>query len=81
MVDIVTPDNEAMFREAFCVTSGHSDKCVKETVELMAKVMGHVCVCKDLPINQILQNMEIEVFQHHLLAILKQKKCNCKNES
>jgi len=81
MVDIVTGDNEALYREAFCISTGHNMKCVDETVTTMSKVLA--CVCKtadNAPLKQVLDNMEIEVFEHHLKSILNQKECKCNNK-
>ena len=78
MVDIVTGENEALYREAFCVSTGHSIECVNETVTTMGKVMASVCKATNTnSLPQIIENMEIEVFDHHLREILKQKKCDC----
>jgi len=79
MSDIVTPENEALYREAFCVAKGHTMECVCETVTTMSKMMSAVCHnCGDIPVHKVIEDMEVEVFQHHLQKILDQKKCNCK---
>ena len=83
MVDIVTKGNEALFRKSFCIAHGHSMECVNETVETMGRLLAGVCHQTDpnIPVHEVLEQIDIEVFQHHLLAILKEKKCDCKNES
>ena len=78
MVETVTIDNEKLYREVFCVRQGHSMECVEETVALMGKVLASVYECKTTtPMNMLLENMEIEVFEKHLIDILKSKDCQC----
>ncbi len=80
MADIVTPGNEGLFRKQFSVTSGHSMECIEETAILMAKVLAGVCTSCELPpeaLHDILEKMDIEIFEKHLSAILDCKDCDC----
>ena len=80
MTDIVTSENEALYREAFCATQGHTMECVRESVIDMANVLACVChTYNDVPTQEVTQQIELEVFQHHLVEILRTKDCNCKH--
>ena len=79
MSDIVTPDNEAKYRELFCIENNHTMICVEETVKQMSTVLACVCVKADAPIENVLNDIDIDVFKKHLEKILEQKQCNCKN--
>ena len=81
MSDIVTSDNELLYRESFCISNNHSIVCVNETVNDMAKIMGCVCNKADASIDRIIESIELEVFNHHLQKILDTKHCDCKTKS
>jgi len=79
MVDIVTPNNETLYRNAFCIEQNHTMECVEETVTNMANMLS--CVCNDnnkIPIQKFIKQIGLEQFQLHLITILEQKDCNCK---
>ena len=78
MADIVTPNNEALYRKQFAAVSGHSMECIEETVEMMGKVMAGVCGKIGAPVNEVIDKVGVEEFEKHLNAILDSKDCACK---
>ena len=84
MVDVVTRANEKQYREAFCVAEHHTMECVEDTVTDMGKLLAHVCHThlKDrvIPIDGLLEQMGVEVFQQHLTKLLSIKSCTCNKD-
>ena len=78
MSDIVTPGNETLYRKQFAAVNGHTMECIEETVNSMGKMLASVChKTGDIPIHEVMEQIGVEEFETHLIAILEQKKCNC----
>jgi hypothetical protein len=81
MADVVTEQNEEMYRRAFGIATGHSMECVTETVNDMAALLASVCEAHGgLPINEIAEQFTVEQFDIALRKILDNKDCACNNK-
>lgn len=78
MVDVVTEANEELYRRAFVFMQQHSMDCIDETVTDMAQLFSKVCCAFGIPQEEILKQMTVEQFDHHLRKILACKDCACK---
>ena len=79
MVDTVTPANETLYRKQFSAVQGHSMDCIEETITTMGKVLAGVChQTGDIPIHKVMEQIEVEDFEKHLITLLNAKDCNCK---
>ena len=77
--DLVTKFNEVRWRKKFCEDVGHSEQCVKETTEEMGKLVAKICDSfGGIPVEGLIDQIGVDMFDTHLRAILSDKKCNCK---
>jgi hypothetical protein len=77
--DVVHAGNEAIYRRAFSINTGHSGTCIRDTVADMATLLNKVCdAYGGIPVEEILEKMTVEQFDHCLRKILASKECDCK---
>ena len=80
MSELVTKDNIKQFQQAFALTEGHTMDCVDETVEQMANLLKTTCMIQQVPVEAIVESMDVEDFDVKLRKILQSKDCNCNKE-
>jgi len=77
--DVVTKQNEELYRRAFAIAHGHTEECILETVNDMAILLAKACDAYNVPLVDILDHLTIEQFDLHLRNILDNKDCTCNN--
>jgi len=73
----ITEENKKDFEDQFCKSVGHSNDCVRDTVEHMADMLQAKCKKKNLDPNDILKEMSVEDFDAEIRLALNSKACNC----
>jgi len=75
--NIVHGNNEKDWREMFCDETGHTMKCIEETVDKMAVLLSKVCVIKNRDILEMISQIGVVKFDKGLKNILSVKTCKC----
>ena len=75
--DEITDDNKQEFKDKFCLSVGHTNSCIEETVEAMSKAIHEDCISSNANIADVLNSITVESFDRKIRHLLSNKTCNC----